>query len=581
MRARLEGRAARRVRQRTRSALRSHPLLPVVLDPAWYVARYRDVFWAGTPALDHFLGPGLDEGRDPGPLVDLSFLRTQRDGPPLDDASLLLTLLDDGLARGWRPSPYVDLDWYARTHSDAPADPVGALRHLAEIGLPAGRRPGPLVLLDDYGMRVPDVTTAGLDAFTYFTALGQHLGRFPHPAWDEQGYLDTNEYVRFALGMGKHLHGFEHFCAVGHAEVARGALLLPVLLDGRGAEYSEARYLAANPDVAALVADGGLPDGVTHFFSSGHREILDGDRALAPAAPAARLAPDPDRPAGRSRPGLDAASRDLLILVHHDPDGQVDPHVLAAIDAYRAADIDVEVVTSGVDDEGRSRIAARDVPVHERSVNDGLRDFGAWRLVIDHLGEEGIAGYERIILANDSAYFPVLDPTPFLTALRDADTDLWSATDSFSGGRYHLQSYFLALRPSALAVIAPELRRLASEHPDPTKLALIQYFEIGLSQFAAAQGLTLGAFASVADLTRPRPAVRPPDERPLGHLTVTVTNLTHHFWRHALGADLPFLKVELLRDNPLDVDVDGWQELVAGGTCTAATIEAHLARVRR
>ena len=581
MRARLEDRVARRVRQRTRSALRTHPLLPAILDPAWYVARYRDVFWAGVPALEHFLGPGLDEGRDPGPLVDLSYLRTQRDGPPIDDASLLLALLDDGLARGWRPSPYVDLSWYARAHADAPADPAAALRHLAEVGLPTGRRPGPFVLLDDYGTRVPDVTAAGLDPFTYFTALGQHLGRFPHPAWDEQGYLDTNEYVRFALGMGKHLHGFEHFCAVGHAEVARGALLLPVLLDGRGAEYSESRYLAANPDVAALVADGVLPDGVTHFFASGHREVATGDRALTPTAPAARLLPDPDRPGTRSGSDRGGRSRDLLILVHHDPDGCFDTHVLAAIDVYRAADIEVEVVTSGIDADGRSRLAAREVPVHQRSVNDGLRDFGAWRLALDHLGEEGVAGYERIILANDSAYFPVIDPSAFFAALRDADTDLWSATDSFSGGRYHLQSYFLALRPAALAVIAPELRRLAAEHPDPTKLALIQYFEIGLSQFAAARGLTLGAFSSVADLTRPQPAVRPPDERPLAHLTVTVTNLTHHFWRHALGEGLPFLKVELLRDNPLDVDIDGWQELVTGGTCTVAHIEAHLARVRR
>ena len=578
MRTRLEDRVARRARQRVRATLRSHPLLPLVLDPAWYVARYRDVFWAGAHALDHLLGPGLDEGRDPGPLVDVSFLRTQRPGRPVDDASLLLELLDHGLAAGWRPSPYVDPAWYARAHDDVPGDPVDALRHLVAIGLPAGRRPGPFVDLGDYGTRVPDVRAAGLDAFTYFTALGQHLGRFPHPAWDEAGYLDTNEYVRFALGMGKHLHGFEHFCAVGHAEVARGALLLPVLLDGRGAEYSEERYLAANPDVVALIEDGTIPNGVTHFFASGHREVVTGERPLGPTAPAAHLVPDPDHRA-RQDPG--SRARDLLLLVHHDPDGRLDGHVLTAIDAYQAAGIDVEVVTSGVDDDGRATTAARRVPVHQRSVNDGLRDFGAWGLALDHLGEDGVAGYERVILANDSAYFPVRDPGPFLDAMRAADTDLWSATDSFSGGRYHLQSYFLAFTPPALAVVAPELRRLAAMHPDPTKLALIQYFEIGLSQFAAARGLTLGAFASVSELTRPQPAVEPPDERPLSHLTVTVTNLTHHFWRHALASDLPFLKVELLRDNPLGVDLAGWQELVTGGTCSVAAIEAHLARVRR
>jgi len=577
MRARLEHRATRRMRERTRRELRGHPLLPLVLDAGWYAARYRDVFWAGADAEDHLLGPGLDEGRDPGPLVDLSFVRTQRAGRAVDDATLLLELLDHGLTDGWRPSPYVDLAWYAKEHADVPADPIGALRHLAEVGLPSGRDPGPFISLDEYAARIPDVDSGGVPAFTYFTALGQHLGRFPHAVWDEHTYLDTNEYVRFALGMGKYLHGFEHFCAVGHAEVARGALVLPVTIDGQSVEYAEERYLAANPDVAALVADATVPDGITHFFAIGHREVASGKRTLAPATTLARLVADPRPPTGAAprRRG-----RDLLLLVHHDPDGVLDPHVQRAVDAYRSEDIDVQVVTSGLDEASRTLLHDLDVPVHSRSTNDELRDFGAWHLMLEHLGDAGTAGYERVILANDSAYFPVRDPAPFLAAMRSATTDLWGATDSFSGGRYHLQSYFLALDPRALALLAPELARRIAMHPSPTKLGLIQWFEIGLSQLAADRGLTLGAFTPVSALRDPGPAMSPPDPRPLSRLAGTVTNLTHHFWRHSLGAGLPFLKVELLRDNPLGVDLTDWQRTI-DGPCTSATIEAHLARVRR
>jgi len=252
-------------------ALRSHPLFPVVADPAWYAARYRDVFWAGVDAVEHLLGPGLAEGRDPGPFVDLSFIRTQRGGAPADGTALLLELLDHGLAAGWRPSPYVDLGWYRSSDPTVPQDPAGALRHLVEVGVPSGRSPGPFLELSGYAARIPDIASGGVDPFTYFTALGQHLAHFPHPAWDEAGYLDANEYVRFALGMGKHLHGFEHFCAVGHAEVARAALLLPVRLGDRHGEFAEERYLAANPDVAEAVAQGRVADGVTHFFAAGHR----------------------------------------------------------------------------------------------------------------------------------------------------------------------------------------------------------------------------------------------------------------------------------------------------------------------
>jgi len=583
MRARLNGRAARRAQERTRTALLDHPLLPLVMDPAWYAARYRDVFWAGVDATDHLLGPGLAEGRDPGPFVDLAFVRTQRPGPRVDGATLLLTLLDEGLADGWRPSPYVDPTWYAAWYGPAdatvPTDPIGALRHLIEVGVPSGRAPGPFLTLDDYAARIPDVASGGLDPFTYFTALGQHLGRFPHAAWDEASYLDANEYVRFALGMGKYLHGFAHFCAVGHAEVARGALLLPVRLGEREEEYAEERYLAANPDVARMVAEGRVVDGVTHFFAVGHREVLAGDRPLAPATSVAHLLPVAG--AGTAPAAPAERGRDLMALVHHDVDGLVDAHVLAAIDTYRAADIEVHLVTSGVDEASTEELRARGVPVHVRSSNDDLRDFGAWGLLLAHLGAERLEGYGRVVLANDSAYFPVLDPTPFLAALREVPEDVWSATDSFSGGRYHLQSYFLALAPRAVRVLVPELARRTAIHPRPTKLGLIQRFEIGLSQFAAAQGLTLGAFCSVADLTDPAAAMSPPDPRPLSHLTVTVTNQTHHFWRDTLRRELPFLKVELLRDNPLGVDLADWQAVVRGGACTPGTISAHLDRVRR
>jgi len=558
-------------------ALRSHPLFPVVADPAWYAARYRDVFWAGVDAVEHLLGPGLAEGRDPGPFVDLSFIRTQHGGAPADGTALLLELLDHGLAAGWRPSPYVDLGWYRSSDPTVPQDHAGALRHLVEVGVPSGRSPGPFLELSGYAARIPDIASGGVDPFTYFTALGQHLAHFPHPAWDEAGYLDANEYVRFALGMGKHLHGFEHFCAVGHAEVARAALLLPVRLGDRHGEFAEERYLAANPDVAEAVAQGRVADGVTHFFAAGHREVLDGRRRMAPEERRGGLRP-------LARPAADVPqdrqARDLMVLVHHDVDGTLDPHVLASIDAYLAADIDVHVVSSGMDDASAALLAARATTLHVRSSNDALRDFGAWHLVLERLGRDALGGYERVILANDSAYFPVRDPAPFLAAMRSAPEDVWAATDSFSGGRYHLQSYFLALAPRAVDVLVPELARRAAEHPDPTKLALIQRFEIGLSQFAAAHGLRLGAFSSVADLHEPAPLMSPPDPRPLSHLTVTITNQTHHFWRTTLERGLPFLKVELLRDNPMSVDLTGWQDL-ATGSVGAATIEAHLARVRR
>jgi hypothetical protein len=563
--------------RRSRRALAEHPLLPLAFDARWYATRYRDVFRVGADPLEHLVGPGAREGRDPSPYVDVSFYLTQVPDLRAGGLEPLRHLLEVGIPEGRRTSPYVDLTWYARHHaglatlpSDA-ADHVARLAHLVASAGPTHPDPSPYVDLTWYAQQFPDITQGGLDPFAYFTALGGPLRRFPHPLWDEDAYVADNEYVRFALGMGKYLHGYEHFCAVGHEEVARGAEALVVRIDGRRVEYSEERYLRANPDVAEVVAAGTLRSGVEHLFSVGHREITAGTRLIT--------SPSQRATATLTTGGRVPTGDVLLLLVHFDVEGIVDPHVLLAVDTYTAAGIDVAAITVGVDDAALTPLTERCIAVVQRSENDALRDFGAWQLALDALGEDRVGTYDLVVLANDSAYFPACDPTTFLTELRTQRDDVWAASDSLSGGRYHVQSFFLALRQPALTVLRPELARLAREFPDPTKLSLIQRFEIGLTRFALEHGLRVGAYRSVKDLGDLAQAISPPDPRPLSQLGVTITNQTHHYWRTALTSGLPFLKVELLRDNPLRVDLTGWADELTGAPCDATVIRTHLDRV--
>jgi len=569
---RIPGRRGRSTGRRSRD-LAEHPLLPLVFDGAWYLARYPDVLGAGLDPLTHLLGSGLTEGRDPGPYVDLSFLSTQVPALGGDGHALLAHLLEGGLAGGVRTSPFVDTVWYARHHGRPAGTPLEVFRDLVTHGRAQQLAPSPFVDLAWYAQRHPDIRLGGVDAFEYLVSVGQWLGRFPHPLWDEQAYIAGNEYVRFAVGVGKYQTGFEHFCATGHTEVARGAVALPVRIDGLLDEYAEDRYLAANPDVARAVDDGRVLDGVTHLFGQGHREVAAGGRPLKLPSPIATATCEPGQASPRGEW--------LVVLVHFDVDGLVDPHVLVAIDTYVAAGADVCVVTVGLDDAALAPLRARATHVVRKSSNDELRDFGAWHLALELLGRETLAGYSQVVLANDSTYFPVLDPQPFLTALRGTDADLFAATDSLSGGRYHLQSFLLALRPAALRLLGPEIARRIQEQAGATKLSLIQRFEVGLTGFALEQGLSTEVFCSVGDIAKVAPSMSPPDPRPISKLAVTVTNQTHHFWRHALGSGLPMIKVELLRDNPLDVDIEGWEELVTGGACTVQHITDHLGRVTR
>ena len=549
--------------------LAGHPLLPLVVDEAWYLAKYPDVLNAGMPAVDHLLGSGAHEWRSPAAHVDLRFVAEALPQAQRSGANALRHLLERGIDAGTPTSPFVDLPWLTRHHGGPDRSPRRVLADLVAGSRDGRPAPSPWLDLTWYAEQHPEVRLGGLDPFEYFLAVGRWLQRFPHPAWDEARYLGLNDYVRTAVGSGKYASGFEQFCAVGWSEVAREATAFPVLIDGREDEYSESRYLAANADVRALVDAGTYASGLEHFMQVGHREVAAGTRVLKHPSPLAG--------ASVRDTGL-ALSGDVLVLLNHfDVDDVLDAHVRTAIATYRAAGADV-VLISPSSDLGSAADGVAQVVTKSR--NDDLRDFGGWYHALRAVDPARLATYRRVILTNDSVYFPARDAGPFLERLRTSPADVFAATDSVSGGRYHLQSYFLALGPRAVDVLLPELERRVQAQAEATKLTLIQRFEVGLSEHLLRAGLTSEVLFPIGSIDDVAATLFPPDPRRLSRMTTTVLNSTHHFWRASLDAGSPFLKVELLRDNPVDVDITGWQDAVTGA-CTAAMIEAHLARVRR
>ena len=554
------------------SRLATHPDLPLVLDEAWYLARHPDVLNSGLDATTHFLASGVHEWRSPSPCVDLRTVAEALPQARRTGSAALLHLLEGGIDAGTRTSAFVDLDWYARSNGLADAGPRERFTHLVTVGRPEGRAPSPWLDLDRYGEQHAEIGRGGLDPFEYFLAVGRWLHRFPHPAWDEERYVGLNDYVRTAVGSGKFASGFEHFCAVGWEEASREAIALPLRIDGRDDEYSEGRYRAANADVDEAVRSGTVRSGLEHLMTIGHREIAAGERTLKH--------PSPFSTATLLTGGADASGEWLVLLNHYDVDAAIDPYVERAIEAYRDAGADVVLITTGADDDALGRLHPSLIHVVRKSRNDDLRDFGGWHHALEQLGSEVLGRYARVILTNDSVYFPVRPAEPLLAALRSSDADVFAATDSVSGGRYHLQSYFLAFAPRALDRFRPELARRVAEQAEGTKLTLVQRFEVGLSEFLIGAGMTTEVFVALRDIPDLPSAMSPPDPRRFSRLAATVLNVTHQLWRTTLARELPFLKVELLRDNPVAVDIDGWEATV-DGPCGAELIAAHLARVRR
>ena len=552
--------------------LADHPDLRLVLDGSWYLARHPDVLVSGLDAATHFLSSGVHEWRSPSPFVDLwtvaeALPQTERTG-----LAALTHLLDGGIDAGTMTSPFVDLDWYGRRHGLETDGPRGRFEHLVQVGRAEGYTPSPWIDLEWYRDRHAEIERGGLDPLEYFLAVGRWLRRYPHPAWDEERYVGLNDYVRIAIGSGKYASGFEHFCAVGYQEAAREAIALPLRIGGQEDEYAEGRYLAANPDAEDAVRSGTVRSGLEHLMTVGHQGVARGDRILKD--------PSPLSTAELSAGGATPSGRWLVLLNHYDVDGRVDAVLDVAIDAYRNSGADVVLITTGAGTDDLVRLDGRLLHVVEKSRNDDLRDFGGWHHAMRLLGHEMLAAYERVILTNDSVYFPVRPVEAFVSALETSSADVFAATDSVSGGRYHLQSYFLALSPGAVGLLEPELARRVAEQAEGTKLTLVQRFEVGLSEFLIAAGMSTEAFVPIRGIPALRHAVSPPDPRDFSRLAATVLNTTHHLWRTTLERELPFLKVELLRDNPVDADIDGWEDVV-DGPCGTDLIRSHLDRVRR
>jgi hypothetical protein len=211
-------------------------------------------------------------------------------------------------------------------------------------------------------------------------------------------------------------------------------------------------------------------------------------------------------------------------------------------------------------------------------------DFGAWRDAVDFLGLPR-AETEEVIFANDSVFGPLLPLGDTLRRLNYEKADIWGLTESWQV-RYHLQSFFLAFGPKALR--AEAYRKFwDSVRPVPMKFYVVNAYEVGITQAMLKGGLRCAALwsyesviklvnreeleklilaeeselgkADPIQLTRKLQVLRIRD----GIARRVALNPTSDLWRQLLISGFPFIKRELLRDNPSKVqDVGDWVEVV-------------------
>lgn len=236
---------------------------------------------------------------------------------------------------------------------------------------------------------------------------------------------------------------------------------------------------------------------------------------------------------------------DVAILCHYDRRGAIRTDTIRYMRELRAAGFSLVLVSNGgrLGPEAEAAIAELG-GIALRRRNFGL-DFGAWRMALRVLDlprpETG-----RILLANDSVYGPLVPLAPLLARMTADGADLWGLTDSNERG-WHLQSYFLLAHASLLRA---EVWRIfwRGARALPFKRWMVGRYEIGLSQRVAAAGFRAGALFPYADIV--------PD--------AAIANPTLGAWQALLDAGFPFLKRELLRDNPTRLSgLEAWRDRVS------------------
>jgi hypothetical protein len=166
-----------------------------------------------------------------------------------------------------------------------------------------------------------------------------------------------------------------------------------------------------------------------------------------------------------------------------------------------------------------------------------------------------------------------------------AAADIWGLTESWQY-RYHLQSFFLAFGPAAIHSEA-FTKFWATVYPVPVKAYIVRAYEIGVTQVMLKAGLRCAAiwtYESLAGMvnndeitklagleesifgkTDPIHVIRKLQILRIRDAVArrVAMNPTSDLWRQLLISGFPFLKRELLRENPTEVqDVGDWPAVV-------------------
>lgn len=229
----------------------------------------------------------------------------------------------------------------------------------------------------------------------------------------------------------------------------------------------------------------------------------------------------------------------IAIFAHYDGDDEVKPYIVFHLRELAKVCDRVDFVSHAqLSDVELAKAAAHCERAFTRD-NVGY-DFGMWQHALDGLD---LSAYDELVLTNSSIYGPVCSLAPVFERMHRGGADFWAITDNHEIA-WHLQSYFLTFTRRVFTSEA-FTRFWTSVLPYRSKWQVIRSYELGLTQFLVEAGFRAAAYVP-SDSLFPAGLAR--------HLhRHKRRNPTCHHPLRLMQRGMPYVKVELMRDNPCQV----------------------------
>ncbi|WP_111640785.1 rhamnan synthesis F family protein [Marinimicrobium alkaliphilum] len=275
-----------------------------------------------------------------------------------------------------------------------------------------------------------------------------------------------------------------------------------------------------------------------------------------------------------------------IIFAHYDPEGIVDPYVIALLENLRPYCRTLILVSASGSLHNENEISGLCSHLLVRE-NSGY-DFGSWKEGLSTLlKEERVEGYEEVVFINDSVYGPISPLENLFSWAEKHDYDLWGVTSS-AERQHHIQSYCFGIRISAFK--NGKFNKVwGAIKPNSDRDASITQCEIQLTQEALRQGLTVGTYIDpnsfslkqrIASALKLRSTRAKAVIKTLRYALLNKPiNPTQLLWQTTVELGSPFIKAELFKRNPERVSHRSIERFLTSRTHYPSTlIRNHITR---